>query len=65
MGRPSIPKSLAKGVLLSVRFSGAERRILERAAEREGTSLSEWARRTLLAAVNDATSPLVTRPKTS
>lgn len=47
-GRPVVPKKLAKGSLLSVRFSGDERRDLEQAAKRSGIRLSEWARRTLL-----------------
>jgi hypothetical protein len=49
-GRPRVPKKLAKGSLLSVRFSEGEREALERAAEREGLRLSEWARRKLLEA---------------
>jgi hypothetical protein len=49
-GRPPVSKKLAKGSLLSVRFSSEERRGLEQAAEREGLKLSEWARRILLAA---------------
>lgn len=48
MGRPPLPKKLAKGTLLSVRFSEDERMELERAASREGARLSEWARRALL-----------------
>jgi predicted HicB family RNase H-like nuclease len=47
IGRPPVPAKLAKGSLLSVRFSEDERKALERAAEREGVSLSEWARGTL------------------
>lgn len=50
LGRPRVPKKLAKGSLLSVRFSEDERKTLERAAEREGLRMSEWARRTLLGA---------------
>jgi hypothetical protein len=49
LGRPPVPKKLAKGSLLSVRFSGDERKALEQAAERKGVKLSEWARRVLLA----------------
>jgi len=51
VGRPPVPKKLAKGSLLSVRFSESERRSLERLAEREGLTLSKWTRKTLLAAV--------------
>ena len=50
MGRPKLPKKLAKGSLLSVRFTAEERRGLDAAAEREGLSLSQWARKTMLAA---------------
>lgn len=49
IGRPPVPKRLAKGALLSVRFTAEERKALEQAAEREGLKLSEWARRALLA----------------
>lgn len=49
LGRPPVPKKLAKRTLLSVRFSEEERKELERAAEREGLKLSEWARSKLLA----------------
>ena len=50
MGRPKLPKKLAKGSLLSVRFTAEERKALDAAAEREGLSLSQWARKTMLAA---------------
>jgi hypothetical protein len=54
IGRPPVPKKLAKGRLLSVRFSGAERRALDDAANRNGVKLSEWARRVLLEQANKA-----------
>lgn len=50
LGRPTMPKKMAKGALLSVRFSEAERGALERAADRASMRLSEWVRRALLAA---------------
>lgn len=50
IGRPPVPKALAKGALLSVRFSENERRSLEEAANTEGLSLSAWARLQLLTA---------------
>ena len=53
LGRPPVPKKLARGALLSVRFSDSERRALEVAADRDGVKLSEWARRTLLAALTE------------
>jgi hypothetical protein len=54
LGRPPVPKKLAKGALLSVRFSAEERKKLERAAEHGGLKLSEWARRVLLSASSEA-----------
>jgi hypothetical protein len=56
MGRPPLPKKLQKGALLSVRFSEDERAELERAADREGASLSDWARRVLLQNARNANS---------
>jgi len=53
VGRPPVPKKLAKGTLLSVRFSESERRSLERIAEREGLTLSKWTRKTLLMAASE------------
>jgi hypothetical protein len=53
-GRPPVPKKLAKGSLLSVRFSEEERRALDRSAKRDGVRLSEWARRVLLASAASA-----------
>ena len=50
IGRPPVPKRLAKASLLSVRFSEAERGTLDLAAERDGLRVSEWARRILLSA---------------
>lgn len=49
-GRPPVPKKLAKGSLLSVRFSVEERGALERAATGDQLTLSEWSRRALLTA---------------
>ena len=51
-GRPPMPKKLAKGSLLSVRFSEGERQALERAAKRSGVTLSMWARSALLSAAD-------------
>ena len=48
IGRPPVPKNLAKASLLSVRLSADERRALERAADRKGVRLSEWAHGTLV-----------------
>jgi hypothetical protein len=63
MGRPSLPKGEAKGALLSVRFAPEERRALEAAAERDGETLSQWARRRLLtAAESDDKKPTEAQP---
>ncbi len=48
VGRPPVPKKLAKGSLVAVRFSEGQRRSMEQAAKRESLSLSEWMRRILL-----------------
>lgn len=50
MGRHKLPKKLAKGSLLSVRFTAEERRALDAAADQAATRLSEWARGVLLQA---------------
>ncbi len=50
IGRPPVPKKLAKGSLLSVRFSESERGVLESAASSAGLTVSQWARQILLAA---------------
>ncbi len=63
IGRPPLPKGEAKGALLSVRFSTDERRTLEGAAERNGASLSEWARRTLLDAASTDKKPTEAQPQ--
>lgn len=52
IGRPPVPKKLAKASLLSVRFAEGERRLIEKAAEASGVGLSEWARRILIAAAD-------------
>lgn len=54
IGRPPVPKKLAKASLLSVRFSASERKALDRASEQSGKRLSEWARHVLLAAAEKA-----------
>lgn len=51
IGRPPIAKKERKATLLSVRLTEDERREVERAAKAAGVGLSEWARRTLLAAI--------------
>jgi predicted HicB family RNase H-like nuclease len=51
MGRPPLPKKERKAVHLSVRFTEAEHRELERAAKAAGVALSDWARSLMLGAV--------------
>ena len=50
MGRPPIAKRERKAAHLSVRFTEAEHRGLERSAKAAGLPLSEWARSVILAA---------------
>jgi hypothetical protein len=52
IGRPPVPKKLAKGRLLSVRFSDSEFRALNVAAAKDGKKLSAWVRDMLLTAAN-------------
>lgn len=53
IGRPPVPKKLAKVSLLSVRLTVSERKSLERAAQKQGTTVSKWARAVLLEAARD------------
>lgn len=55
IGRPPVPKKLAKDTLLSVRFSETERKELEKAAKKTGSKLSEWVRAALLSAAASQT----------
>jgi predicted HicB family RNase H-like nuclease len=52
VGRPKLPKGEIRAAMVVVRFRPDERRRLETAAAREGSSLSPWARRILLAAAS-------------
>lgn len=49
-GRPRLASGKAKGRVLSVRLTPAERDAVERAARAAGCSPSEWARRVLAGA---------------
>ena len=51
-GRPKLPKGEAKGMIVPIRFTKAEAEQLAEAAKTNGQALSEWIRRTLLAAQN-------------
>jgi uncharacterized protein (DUF1778 family) len=48
-GRPRVPKSKSRHVLLAVRLSREESSLLERALEKVSESKSEWIRNALLA----------------
>jgi len=50
IGRPKIPKSEAKGVLIGARFAPDEARRVEQAVKRAKAVKSEWIRTTLLSA---------------
>lgn len=48
MGRPTLPKGEAKGVLIGARFSPPEAKQVVAAINRIGAIKSEWIRNTLL-----------------
>ena len=48
IGRPRLKTAERKGKVTGVRFTPAERRLLERAASDSGQSLSQWMRAVLL-----------------
>jgi hypothetical protein len=48
MGRPKLPKSKVRGVLVQARFSPEEYKPVAEAVKRAGASESEWIRRALL-----------------
>jgi hypothetical protein len=50
MGRPPLAKRERKAAHLSVRFTEAEHRGVERAAKAAGLPISEWTRGVILAA---------------
>jgi hypothetical protein len=49
-GRPKLPKGEAKGKIVPIRFTKAEAEQLAAAAKKNNQTLSEWLRRTVLAA---------------
>jgi hypothetical protein len=51
MGRPPKPKGEARGEILTLRLTAAERKAAEALARRERLAVSEWARRVLLAEI--------------
>jgi hypothetical protein len=51
VGRPRLPKGQALGKPTPIRFQDDERAMFEKAAKREGLTLSEWVRQTLKNAI--------------
>ena len=49
-GKPKLPKGEAKGKIVPIRFTKVEAEQLVQAANRNNQTLSEWIRRTVLAA---------------
>ena len=50
IGRPKVPKSRAKAVLIGARFAPNEARQIESAADRSKQDKSKWIRKILLLA---------------
>lgn len=48
MGRPKLPKSKVRGVLVQARFSEEEYKVVAHAVKQAGATESEWVRRNLL-----------------
>lgn len=48
MARPKKPKADRRSNVLRIRLTEAERRVIEKAAQKEALDASAWARRTLL-----------------
>ena len=51
VGRPRLPKGKALGKPTPIRFPDNERALFEKAAKKQGLTLSEWIRQTLKQAV--------------
>ncbi len=57
MGRPPLPAGEVRASTFSIRILPTERAAIERAAEREEISASEWARRVLVNAARAVDAP--------
>ncbi len=57
MGRPTLPKGEAKGVLIGARFSTDEAKQVEAAANRAKQNKSAWVRDVLLSTAQAVTVP--------
>jgi hypothetical protein len=53
MGRPTLPKGQAKGVLIGARFSPDEAKQVKLAAKHANQTKSQWVRKILLLATQD------------
>lgn len=51
VGRPKLPKAHAKSNIMPVRFNAEDRKRVEAAARASNQTVSEWVRRTLVAAI--------------
>jgi predicted HicB family RNase H-like nuclease len=52
VGRPALPKGNAKDVMLRVRVTVEEQKVMKELAKAQGQSVSEWIRSTLRTAAN-------------
>ncbi len=50
-GRPPLPKGYAKAIMLRVRITPEDRKVIEAKAKTGNQSVSQWIRSTLAAAV--------------
>lgn len=48
MGRPKLPKSKLRDVLVQARFSQEEYKVVEHAVKKAGATESDWVRKALL-----------------
>ncbi len=51
-GRPKLPRGIAKGHIVPVRFSYGDLKAVEAAAKANNQTVSEWIRSTLNAAIS-------------
>jgi len=51
MGRPTLPKDRRRANMTTLRLQPDERELYEKAASKEGLTLSEWIRKTLKSAI--------------
>jgi hypothetical protein len=51
VGRPKLPRGMAKGRIVPVRFANGDLKAIEAAAKASNQTVSEWIRSTLNAAI--------------